>query len=71
MTPFYKFLLFLLVFGLVAVAGFVIFRLLNSRLKASRSAWVTIGYLLLMIAAMGILFVAGIYLLVYSYNYLK
>ena len=65
------FLLFILIFSACTVAGYYIFTSLNRKIKGSDTGWKLFGYAVLLIAALCVLFMGGIFLLIYSYSWLK
>jgi hypothetical protein len=70
MSPVFKFILFVIIFLSVAIAGFLSFRILNKRIKESKTGWQLSGYSLLLFLVNAILFVGGLIVLIKSYDFL-
>lgn len=70
MSPVFKFILFVIIFLSVAIAGFLSFRILNKRIKESKTGWQLSGYSLLLFLVNAILFVGGLIGLIKSYDFL-
>lgn len=71
MTAFYKFMLFILVFGGLLIAGYYLFHYLNKRIKESETRWQLLGFMALLFLGNAALFVGGLYLLIYAYAFLR
>jgi hypothetical protein len=70
MSPVYKLLLFIAIFGLILMIGFSSFRYLNRKIKESQTGWELAGYsLLLLLVNAGLLF-GGLFVLIKGYGFL-
>ena len=67
MSPVYKLLLFLIIFGLMLVAGYLSFRHLDKKIKESETGWEIVGYSLLLLLVNAVLFFGGLFVLIKCY----
>lgn len=70
MGALYSMLVFLIVLGIVSVAGYVTYRYFNGRIIGSTTVWQLLCYSLLMIIANLVILFGGIWVLVVLYDYL-
>ncbi|MEP7375659.1 MAG: hypothetical protein ABI675_19840 [Chitinophagaceae bacterium] len=70
MSPVYKLLLFIIIFGLMLMIGYSSFRYLNRKIKESETGWELAGYSLLLLLVNAGLFVGGLFVLIKSYGFL-
>lgn len=64
MSPVYKLLLFIVVFGLILMIGYSLFRYLNRKIKESETGWELAGYSLLLLLVNAGLLVGGLFVLI-------
>ena len=70
MSPVYKLLLFVIIFGLILIMGYSSFRYLNRKIRGSETGWELTGYsLILLLVNAGLLFV-GLFVLIKAYGFL-
>ncbi|TMI85482.1 MAG: hypothetical protein E6H08_22465 [Bacteroidetes bacterium] len=70
MSPVYKLLLFIIIFGVVLMMGYSSFRYLNQKINESETGWELAGYsLLLLLVNVGLL-LGGLFVLIKSYGFL-
>ncbi len=70
MSPVYKLILFIIIFGLMLMMGYSSFRYLNRKINESESGWELAGYsALLLLVNAGLLF-GGLLVLIKSYGFL-
>jgi hypothetical protein len=70
MIPVYKLLLFLIIFSLVLLSGYSLFRFLNRKINQSETGWQVLTYSLLLVLACTVLFFGGLFVLIKSYSFL-
>ncbi len=71
MLPVHKFILFALIFGLLAFTGYRVFIFMNKKIKTSRTGWELISYALLYFFVNALFFLCGLFILVKMYTYLS
>lgn len=69
MLPFYKLLLFLIIFSLALLSGYSLFGFLNRKINESETGLQILSYSLLLVLACAGLFFGGLFVLIKSYNF--